>query len=250
MIKLTRGLEPDFLIHNKTELWNSLKEAIMIYGSYKLIPPDAKEKLVCHYRHSEIKAALIESSYGKCAFCECVPSEGGNVEVEHFKPKSKHPNSTFEWENLLPACRRCNGSKDDHDTESEPIVNPYIQDPSDFFFYESLNIKPLTGANYKIASRTIEVCGLNTIRLWKPRSQILVSLHDFEQSLEAALEDFREADTMRKKANRKRSIREAVSRIEELSKTAEKYSAFCGFFLRDSEIYREARLLIESDALN
>lgn len=250
MIKLIRGLEPDFLTHNKTKLWENLKEAIKTYGSYKLIPAGEKEKLVCHYRHSEIKAALIESSYGKCAFCECVPSEGGNVEVEHFKPKSKYPSSTFEWNNLLPACRRCNGNKDDHDTESEPIINPYTQDPSEFFFYDSLNIKPFNGENHDIAIRTIEVCGLNTVRLWKPRSQILVSLHDFEQSLQSALEDFRSADTMRKKDNRKRSIREAISRIEELSKTTEKYSAFCGHFLKESEIYREAKLLIESDSLN
>lgn len=250
MIKLTRGVEPNFLTSNKTNLWRSLEEAIKIYGSYKLIPPDVKEKLVCNYRHSEIKEALIESSSGKCAFCECVPSEGGNVEVEHFKPKSKYPNFTFEWENLLPACRRCNGSKDDHDTDLEPIVNPYIQNPSDFFFYDSLNIKPLVGTNHEVATRTIEICGLNTIRLWKPRSQILVSLHDFEQSLEAALEDFRLADTSRKQANRKRSIREALSRIEELSKTAEKYSAFCGFFLRDSAIYMQAKLLIEGDSLD
>lgn len=250
MIKLTRGLEPVFLTHNKKILWGSLEEAIIFYGSYKLIPSEVKEKLVCHYRHAEIKEALVESSSGKCAFCECIPSEGGNVEIEHFKPKSKYPKFTFEWENLLPACRRCNGSKDDHDTEAEPIIDPYSQNPADFFFYESLNIKPLIGENYEVASRTIEVCGLNTIRLWKPRSQILVSLHDFEQSLAAALENFRLADTSRKKANRKRAIREALSRIEELSKSAEKYSAFCGFFLTDSEIYMQAKLLIESDSLN
>lgn len=250
MIKLKRGGEPNFLTCNKTSLWGSLEEAIVFYGSYKLIPSDVKEKLVCHYRHAEIKEALVESSSGKCAFCECIPSEGGNVEVEHFKPKSKYPNFTFEWENLLPACRRCNGSKDDHDTELEPIVNPYLQNPSDFFLYESLSIKPIIGENYEVAVRTIEVCGLNTIRLWKPRSQILVSLHDFEKSLEAALESFRLADTNRKKTNRKRAIGEALFRIEELSKSAEKYSAFCSFFLRDSEIYMQAKLLIENDSLD
>jgi uncharacterized protein (TIGR02646 family) len=245
MIKLTRGEEPAFLVNNKANLWDRLKDAIDTFGSYKAIPADIKEKLVCHYRHFEIKEALVESSNGKCAFCECLPSEGGNVEVEHFKPKSKYPESTFEWENLLPACRRCNGSKDDHDTISEPIVNPYRQSPSDHFFYDSLNLKAVIGPNSAIASRTIEVCGLNTIRLWKPRSQILVSLHDFEESLKAALEDFHVADTARKKAHRKRSIHEAISRIEELANPTEKYSAFCSFFLHNSELYKQAKSLVE-----
>lgn len=244
MIKLNRGNEPDYLKNNKVELTRKLQDAIAVYGSYKKIPEKEKEQLVGPYRHKDVKTELTRSSNGKCTFCECVPSEGGNVEVEHFKPKSIYPDQTFEWSNLLPACRRCNGDKDDHDTGREPIVNPYDMDPSQYFYYEGLNIKSKPGAMFDVAELTIEVCGLNTLRLWGPRSKIHVSLHDFELSLKLAVKDYHEAATSRKKTNRLRSIREAIDRIEMLARESEKYSAFASSFLGKSKIYAQAKIMV------
>ena len=33
------------------------------------------------------------------------------MEVEHFEDKKNNPNKVIEWENFLPSCKRCNGSK-------------------------------------------------------------------------------------------------------------------------------------------
>ncbi|MBC3948221.1 HNH endonuclease [Pseudomonas folii] len=244
MIKLNRGTEPEYLKNNKVELTRKLKEAISVHGSYKNIPEKEKELLIAPYRHKDVKSELTRSSNGKCTFCECIPSEGGNVEVEHFKPKSIYPDQTFEWLNLLPACRRCNGNKDDHDTGKEPIVNPYDLDPAQYFYYEGLNIKSWAGPTYDVAELTIEVCGLNTLRLWEPRSKIHVSLHDFELSLKRAIANYHSVNTLRKKANRLRSIREAIDRIEMLARESEKYSGFASWFLGHSKIYREAKTMI------
>ncbi|EZP64242.1 HNH endonuclease [Pseudomonas sp. RIT357] len=244
MIKLARSPEPQYLKDNKNEFWVSLEDAINKYGSYKLIPKLEKEKLVGFYRHPEVKVPLVKSSNGKCAFCECIPSEGGNVEVEHYRPKSLYPELTFEWGNLLPACHRCNGDKFDHDTGVEPIVNPFDCDPKDYFYFDGLNIKGLQGVGNEIAERTIEVCGLNSLRLWEPRSKIYVSLHDFEASLFTAINNYNEAVTPVKKRNRLKSIRESVDRIEMLAREGERYSSFCASYLNGSEIYKGAKKLI------
>lgn len=248
MIKLTRKEEPDILKNNKATWHQSLMAAIKQYGSYKQIPKDEKEKLTVHYREEDIKEALIKSSNGKCAFCECIPTEGGNIEVEHFKPKSIYPEYTFSWENLLPSCRLCNGMKLNHDTVKEPIVNPYTDNPEDFFYYELFKVKAKAGNNSKIGETTIEVCGLNTHRLFQPRANILVSLHDFEQDLGKAIRNYKDSNTERKKAIRIRNIKEAIDRIEALAKPSERYSSFCSHFLKNCQSYNDAKLLVDEYA--
>lgn len=245
MIKLTRGSEPEVLTLNKVQWLTRLKAAIKKYGDYKDIPDDEKASLTCHYRHQGIRDALIESSNGKCAFCECIPAEGGNVEVEHFKPKAIYPDFTFEWENLLPACRKCNGTKLAHDTHLYPIVNPYDYDPKRLFFYDGLQLKVHACVDSPMGHRTIQVCGLNTVRLWRPRADILVSLLCFAGSLEDALADFKEAATRQKKLNRFRRISEAVDQIELLAHKKERYSFFCESFLNNCEAYIEAKSIID-----
>lgn len=245
MIKLTRKQEPTVLLKNKDKWLQALNAAIAKHGSYKAIPQDEKEKLITHYRHNDIKTALIHSSNGKCAFCECIPSDGGNVEVEHFKPKSIYPENTFDWVNLLPACRKCNEFKADHDTVTEPIVNPYEYDPEDLFYYEDIRIKVKQCTDTRLGGKTIEVCGLDSVRLWKPRSAILVTLHEFDTALQEAINNYQQSDSERKKANRLRNLREAIERIEMLTNPDEKYSHFCKHFLKTSSSYKEAKKLLD-----
>lgn len=250
MIKLTRRDEPEVLIDNKAEWLAALRAAIEKYGSYAKIPEAEKAALTANYRHQDIKDALIESSFGKCAFCECIPAEGGNVEVEHFNPKSIYPDLTFEWLNFLPSCRKCNGSKLSHDTGSEPIINPYDYNPDTLFFYDGLQLKVLETPDRLVGLKTIEVCGLNTVRLWRPRADILVSLYCFAGSLEEALADFKDADTKRKRINRFRRISEAVDQIELLASEKEKYSFFCLSFLKECIPYAEAKKILREGVLD
>lgn len=244
MIKLERPLEPPILKNNKTSWTAKLNQAIIDFGSYNKIPERDKENLVKHYRNKEIKDALIKSSNGKCAFCECIPSEGGYIEVEHFKPKSLYPDATFEWLNLLPACSQCNGSKLDHDTVNDPLLNPYDSDPIDIFNYDEISIKPNPGPNFTVAKQTIETCGLNSIRLWKPRADVLVSLTVFTKAIEDVLQEFQEAETERKKRNRFRRINEALQTIDSLMHPSSKFSAFCRSYLQKCDTYRKARNLV------
>ncbi len=247
MIKLNREDEPKILLDNKV-LWSkNLNNAVCLYGDYRSIPESEKNKLVSHYNKKDIKNTLIKSSNGKCAFCECIPSEGGNIEIEHFKPKSLYPEDTFNWNNLLPSCRKCNGSKLAHDTLSEPIVNPYDISPEEVFTYELINIKAKKGKYENTGKNTIRVCSLNSQRLWKPRSEILVSIHQFFDDIEKCLDDIKEADSLKKRINRIRNLNEAIERIESLSNVTEKYSSFCKYYIEESDIYKEAKSLIKKE---
>lgn len=246
MIKLTRPSEPQTLIDNGSSWLGSLQAAIENYGSYKAIPDEEKRRLLVGYHHDQIKSALTHSSNGKCAFCECIPSEGGYIQVEHFAPKSLYPDQTFIWNNLLPACAQCNILKSNHDTVTEPIVNPYDQVPADYFDYDSLSMKPIAGPNFDTAQRTIDICGLDSLRVWKPRSEILVELINFRKSLQAGLDDYRAADTERKKAARIRKLKEAIFTIETLVNPKSKYSAFCAVFLSKCVEYKDVKDIISA----
>lgn len=246
MIKLTKGPEPKQLQENK-EAWTAeLHVAIQQYGSYSNIPKAEKDSLLRHYKSQEVRDKLIESSHEKCAFCELKPGESGNVEVEHFAPKSLYPHLTFEWTNLLPACRKCNGTKDTHDTVNAPIVNPYEIDPANAFKYEDILMHPRCGEYRGAAKLTIQVCGLNSVRLMKPRADILVNLRTFSQSLEEAIEDYESADTELKKANRKRKLRESLEVVSSLTDPKERLSGFCQDFLQKCAVYKQAKAIIES----
>jgi len=244
MIKLNRPPEPAMLKDNSQEWTKALMDAVAKFGAYKDIPDAEKEKLVDHYRHQDIKMALNSSSHGKCAFCECIPSEGGYVHVEHFKPKSIYPDATFEWANLLPSCGQCNGSKLDHDTVLEPIVNPYEFDPENVFFYNGISMQPSSGPHYDLAKQTIETCSLESIRLWKPRADILVNLMTFTKALKEAIDELLAADTVRKKTIRLRKLNEALLTIESLMQPESKFSAFCRDYLQKCAEYQKAKKLV------
>ncbi|QNG99910.1 HNH endonuclease [Pseudomonas sediminis] len=243
MIKLNRDTKPAILVNNEKSWTTNLVDAVTNFGEYSKIPKEQKEKLLVHYRHQEIKNVLFQSSLQKCAFCETKPGESGNIEVEHFAPKSIYPELAFKWENFLPACRKCNGSKDDHDTLNNPIINPYDTNPEEIFHYNDIQIAA-NDAHEEIGKLTIRVCGLNSVRLMKPRADILVSLHSFSQALDEAIRDYEEAATDIKKQHRKRKIREAVEAIEVLANPSEKFSGFCKEYLKKCAAYHEAKSIV------
>ncbi|MBF4428008.1 HNH endonuclease, partial [Vibrio anguillarum] len=80
-------------------------------------------------------AALKDESFAKCMYCESVVGHVAHEHIEHIKPKSvaKYPEYTFEWDNLGLACPVCNMNKSDIYDDKLPFINPYIDEPSDFF---------------------------------------------------------------------------------------------------------------------
>ncbi|MGE8560597.1 hypothetical protein B9T29_15650 [Acinetobacter sp. ANC 3903] len=246
MIKLEKPVDIPQILQDKQREWTDhLLSLVSKYGSYKDIPKEEKASALSHYRHKDITTPLFDSSHQKCAFCEGTPKDSGNIEVEHFYPKSKYHNKTFEWENFLPSCRKCNDSKLTHDVGVQPILNPYDEDfnPTQHFEFILARMKGKT----EIAKMTIEVCGLKS-RLYDPYSKLIKVFCEYEQTLEEALEELIGKDTDRKRLNQIRKISDSIDRIESLMKPTEKYSYFCSYMIKHSEIYNEAKHVL-SDAL-
>lgn len=241
MIKLNRPAEPKILCDNRTIWTDALMALVAKYGEYKKIPQAEKEAALKHYRNDDIRDALKESSFNKCAFCEGIPSETGFAEVEHFHPKSLYTDKAFEWTNLLYSCKACNNSKLNHDTLKYPIINPYDQDPSGCFTYTDIMIEPKSGSNYDIAAKTIEVCGLSDKRLFSARAAILASFREFEADIREALDEFNLARTAPNKQKRAAKINDALCTIEKLSQPSARLSNFCIYLLKNSAIYQEAK---------
>lgn len=76
-----------------------------------------------HYK--ALRGALLTMSRGKCAYCE---QEAIEFQIDHVRPKARHPAHTFNWDNFLPSCGPCNKIKGElPDTE---LGQPAILDPS------------------------------------------------------------------------------------------------------------------------
>lgn len=245
MIKIKKPASPQILVDNKQIWTTALKDAIKRYGGYDKIPSKEKESLLSHYRHKDIKKALFESSHSKCAFCESKPGESGNIEVEHLAPKSLYPDLTFDWENLLPACRKCNEAKLDFDTVKEPIIDPSKIDPETVLTYSYLRISPIKGSKHeKSAKTTIEKCNLNCNRLYTVRADLMQSLTEYADRLKNEIEWISEADTDRKRKTRITKLRNSLDEIESLLKDDSTYAGFCRWFVSQCSEYMEAKKIV------
>lgn len=249
MIKINKSIIPPKILATNCESWTKkLDDAVQKYGEYSQIPDNEKEKLIRHYRHTDIQEELAKASYRKCAFCESIPSESGNLEVEHFAPKSLYHKLTFDWDNLLPICRKCNDSKSNHDTLKEPILNPSIIDAENYVDFDFITMIPEEKVeNLKEVELTIEVCSLNAPRLLRARSELLVRLSEYQQRLEEYLREIEQAPTERIKSNKIRKLRDSIETIETLAVETEKYSLFSKKFLEKNKTYLQAKKVLNKE---
>lgn len=241
MIKINKEEEPEILIQNIDEWTNELLELIKNYGSFTNIPENEKKKISSKYKHPDIINKLSEASFGKCAYCECVPGESSYIEVEHFEPKSLYPEKTYSWDNLLPACSKCNRSKSSFDTRTYPMINPSVDDPAMYLTYDYLMVKAIK-ENDK-ASNTINKCDLNRPNLIDSRAKIMVNLTSFLKRLEECLKEININDTSRK-------INKLANIIEELEiaiSPDKPYSGFCNWFMSESSTYKQAKEIIKNN---
>lgn len=245
MIKIKKCNPPQILVDNQAVWTEALNNAINSYGSYNKVPNDIKNNLLSHYRHKDIQKELFESSYYKCAFCECKPAESGNIEVEHFAPKSQYPDLTFDWDNFLPSCRKCNEAKSDFDTISHPIINPAKVDPETLLTYGFLRIHPIKGtSNEKLAENTIEVCNLNCSRLYETRALLLKSLTEYVDELKDKLTLINEADTSQKRNVRIIKLKNSLEKIDQVLVDSSVYAGYCRWYVSQCQEYAEAKRLI------
>ena len=127
MIPVNRPSAPSTLIRNGDRWLTKLQQAMANPQSTKAEIKNCQNK----YQHKEIKAALETMFRGKCCYCESKVTPVAYGDIEHFYPKSRYPDKTFLWENLLFSCQICNeGCKGDK-FPLDADGNPLLIDPSD-----------------------------------------------------------------------------------------------------------------------
>lgn len=167
MIKLSKGEQPEVLV-KKAKKWTAVVQEKLDAG----LQPNSTDKR--RYNHPNIKAALLDETHSKCAYCE---SKFGHVtfgDIEHVVPKSIDPKRWFDWSNLTIACDVCNTKKSNAEIDHETFVDPYAVDPEEYFHFLGHTIFPRPGSD--AANLTQKLLGLNRERLLERRKERLDNL--------------------------------------------------------------------------
>ena len=129
MIKINKNSEPNILRNNKVA-WTT--DLLGYIARNEKIPSNLSNR----YNQDDVKNELRNECSNKCMYCESPIAHVSYEHIEHIKPKAKtkFPELTFEWTNLGLACPVCNMNKGDEYDINLPIINPYIENPSDFIF--------------------------------------------------------------------------------------------------------------------
>jgi uncharacterized protein (TIGR02646 family) len=191
---------------------------------------------------AEIKTALLLMSNSKCAYCECkINVESKYMEVEHYRPKKEFPDLVVTWENLLPACKRCNGYKSYANPEVERFIDPSIDEPRTHIriFNFLLEDKTPEGKN------TIDIIYLNDYdKLVSERFQLSMALSKLIDNLFEILEESTLGQAQ--KARRRSSIKGKALNILRAGLPSEPYSSTLSSFVISSKRFSLIKAKMES----
>ncbi|WP_423179181.1 MULTISPECIES: HNH endonuclease [unclassified Stenotrophomonas] len=186
----------------------------------------------------KIKIALHEMSRGKCAYCEIRLNEGATyLEVEHFFAKKHHPERVLDWNNLLPACKRCNSSKGDWDVSlaDQMAIDPTIMDPKVHIRYDEAYRPVALSPEGEVA--IVEI-GLDDIRL------LGVMRYTLGETFKRKLEEIR-GSYLRIPAlapvRERRSLIRKVKKALELCQSDQPFSSIASTVLERSAAYAELK---------
>ncbi|EIT7146298.1 HNH endonuclease [Vibrio vulnificus] len=131
-----------------------------------------------NYKHPTNKEALKNASSDKCMYCESKISHIDFAHIEHYKPKAedKFPELEFEWSNLGYACPKCNNNKSDKFHTDFPYIDPYSEEPSEFFLAHGSWIFVKQGSER--ADLTIREIGLNRPDLLEKRLEKITEIQN------------------------------------------------------------------------
>jgi uncharacterized protein (TIGR02646 family) len=191
------------------------------------------------WNFDELKIALLELSFGKCAYCECdLKEESKYMEVEHFQDKDEYPDLVLLWNNLLPSCKRCNGKKSTHNVIADPIVNPFVENPQNHFILKHYRFKEKT----IIGKTTIDVVDLNnTERAVRKRFEVGEQLQKSIENVNERLQLFKENPITQRK-------NKLLGMLEELLRECQpetSYSATCSTILHTDANYLNIRIELQ-----
>lgn len=193
MIKIDSSIEPDFL--SSITVINALDR---IRDRVNADQSPAIEKNDELWRNKKVTDELFDSHKGKCCYCERRRDRKREMDVEHYRPKGEVNDEdhagywwlVFKWNNLLWSCQTCNQKykgtiftllpgatragyeASDLNLESPCLINPKLEDPSQFLSYHVdrsagrcyVTAVPRAGIENDMKTRakeTIRIVGLN-----------------------------------------------------------------------------------------
>ena len=172
MIRVERGSEPDGFSSRAADWRGRFKEA-------RKHKPDLTASQFWSSIRAQVRAdaeALYAAFHGKCAYCEAKPAHVSSPQIEHYRPKKKFPDLTFDWHNWFLSCGRCNQKKWAHfpDCDGQPcLLDPTAEDPSEHLDFLRARVLARTHRG----EETIKLVGLDRSPLEDDRAEWLVKIH-------------------------------------------------------------------------
>ncbi len=142
----------------------------------------------------EVRQQLLEMQAYRCAYCEgsLCPSH----HIEHFAPRGRFPDLTFDWTNLFLSCDsrdHCGHYKDRSGAQPyspQHLIKPDQENPDHYLrFYSSGEIhsrKDLSPAKETKAAETLRVLHLNSTDLKAKRRRTLKMYKQMFEGLDPA----------------------------------------------------------------
>ena len=147
------------------------------------------------YRWADFRAGLGERSDSMCWYCERLCESAASIgnmsaTLDHFKPRSKFPELTYDWNNWVFSCRRCNDVKGDQWPENgyvDPATTTARERPERYFDYDmrSHTIIPASNLSADERRRALDTIG----DLWLNEFDVQFYRHDW---IRQVIEDMRE----------------------------------------------------------
>ncbi|WP_223592643.1 HNH endonuclease [Neobacillus bataviensis] len=129
------------------------------------VPTDKDGQPIQLKKYQQSRGHLINRLGAYCSYCE--RNLGGNIAVEHVKPKSMHPDLKLDWDNFLLACNNCNSIKGNKHVELDQFLWPDKDNTLLAFVYASgglIYVSPtLSPVLRQLAENTIKLTGLDRI---------------------------------------------------------------------------------------
>ncbi len=223
MIPILRSAKPAVLKTHSERWLSTLKTLLSNPETPKEKLKGAQEK----YRHAQVKETLTKMFHGKCAYCESKLNVVTYGAIEHFFPKSIYVDRTFDWENLLLSCDRCNdanhkGTLFPVDQDGQPLlINPTdgITNPDrhlEFIWDPVAGLASVYGRDER-GETVVGIFDLNGVR---GRQELIHHRSRYLKKLLALLRLARLGD------------QEVISLLQEACEASSEYSAFAQVHIR------------------
>ena len=162
MIQIKLGPVPRILAENSVKWGEEYANALQ----------NRNKNLPERYRSGEIRDALRDETFRKCAYCESKFEHVSFSHIEHIIPKSREPLLVCTWSNITLACTVCNTKKGAYYEEDASLLNPYVDDiDSEIDYYGPMAIHQSARAK------------LTIVRLQLNRPELLHKRHEKLQEI-------------------------------------------------------------------